>query len=61
MILFAGLAIFFTLLFYGGKPWQVSMLISLIVAPVCGVVELFSRRGTDTLTIHSRQPFWLCP
>ncbi|MEW5921677.1 MAG: phosphatidate cytidylyltransferase [Bacillota bacterium] len=51
MILVAGLAVFFTLLLYAGKPWYVSLLISLIVAPVCGVVELFSRRGTDTLTV----------
>jgi hypothetical protein len=26
-------------------------LISLAVAPLAGIVELFSRRGTDTLTV----------
>jgi phytol kinase len=51
MIVAAGLALFFTLLLYAGKPWYVSLLIAVIVAPVCGVVELFSRRGTDTLTV----------
>lgn len=51
MILFAGLATFFTLLIYAGKPWYTSLLISAIVAPVSGAVELFSRRGTDTLTV----------
>ena len=51
MILIAGLAIFFTLFFYAGKPWLPSMLISLLVAPVCGVIELFSRKGIDTLTV----------
>jgi phytol kinase len=51
MILVAGLALFFTLLCYAGKPWYVSLPIALIVAPVCGAVELFSRRGFDTLTV----------
>lgn len=51
MIITAGLASFFTLLCYAQKPWYVSLLISAVVAPVCGVVELFSRRGTDTLTV----------
>lgn len=51
MILAAGLALFLTLVFYAGKPVLSSALIAMIVAPVCGVVELFSKRGTDTLTV----------
>lgn len=51
MIVVAGAALFFTLLLYAGQSWQTSLLISVIVAPVCGMVELFSRRGTDTLTV----------
>jgi len=51
MVVVAAVALFLTLLFYGGKPWYISLLISLVVAPVCGVVELFSRRGLDTLTV----------
>lgn len=51
MMAAAGLALFLTLLLYAGKPWYVSLLIAVIVAPVCGVVELFSWRGTDTLTV----------
>lgn len=51
MILFAGLALFGTLVSYGGQSWLVSLIVALIVAPVCGVVELFSRRGSDTLTV----------
>lgn len=51
MIVVAGTALFYTLLLYAGKPWYVSFLIACVVAPVCGVVELFSRRGTDTLTV----------
>jgi phytol kinase len=51
MMVVAGAAAFFTLLIYGGQPWHVSLLVSVVVAPVCGVVELFSRKGTDTLTV----------
>lgn len=51
MIVFAGLAIFLTLLIYAGKAWYLSLLIAVLVAPVCGIIELFSRKGTDTLTV----------
>jgi phytol kinase len=51
MFIMAGLAIFFTLLLYAGYPWDVSFAVALLVAPVCAIVELISRRGTDTLTV----------
>lgn len=51
MMVVAGTALFYTLLLYAGKPWYVSLVISTVVAPVCGIVELFSRKGTDTLTV----------
>lgn len=51
MIVVATLATFITLLFYVDLSWYLSLLISAIVGPICGVVELFSRRGTDTLTV----------
>jgi phytol kinase len=51
MMVVAGAAAFFTLLIYGGQPWHTSLLVSVVIAPVCGVVELFSRKGTDTLTV----------
>ncbi len=51
MILAAGLAVFLTLLIYAGKPWYVSFTVSIMVAPVCGFIELFSRKGMDTLTV----------
>jgi phytol kinase len=51
MLIVAGLAIFFTLLIYAGQPWYVSLIIATLVAPVCAVVELFSSRGMDTLTV----------
>jgi phytol kinase len=51
MFVVAGLAIFFTLLIYAGHPWPVSLAGALLVAPVCAIVELFSHRGMDTLTV----------
>ncbi len=51
MVLTAFLAIFFTLLLYGRLSWYISLSIAFAAAPVCAVVELFSRRGTDTLTV----------
>jgi phytol kinase len=51
MMVTAGTALFYTLLLYAGKPWYVSLVVSMVVAPVCGIVELFSHRGTDTLTV----------
>lgn len=47
----AGLAIFLTFMFYAGQPWQVSLAVALLVAPISAVVELFSNRGMDTLTV----------
>lgn len=47
----AFLAIFLTLLFCSGFPWFACLLTALIAAPICAAVELFSRRGTDTLTV----------
>ncbi|MEW6663193.1 MAG: diacylglycerol/polyprenol kinase family protein [Bacillota bacterium] len=61
MVLFAGLAIFFTLWFYAGKPWYTSLFMSIMVAPVCGIVELFSRRGTDTLTVPLSAALMITP
>lgn len=51
MIIIAFIAIFVTLLFCSGLSWPVCLLIAFIVAPVSGMVELFSLRGTDTLTV----------
>ena len=51
MFVTAGLAIFFTFLIYAGQPWHVSLVVALLVAPVCAIVELFSNRGMDTLTV----------
>lgn len=51
MIGTAFLTTLFCLLFYSGLSWYICLLVSAIVAPICGLVELFSRRGTDTLTV----------
>lgn len=51
MILTAAVALFSTMFFYAGKPFSVSLVVSVVVAPLCGVVELFSRGGIDTLTV----------
>lgn len=61
MIIVAALAIFFSLVFYAQKPWTLALISSIVVAPVCGVVELFSRRGVDTLTVPLSAAFLLFP
>lgn len=45
------LAIFITTMIYTAAPWYLCFVIALLVAPVCAVVELFSRRGMDTITV----------
>ncbi len=61
MAVFAALAIFFTLITYGGQSWYVSLLIALLVAPLCGITELFSKRGSDTLTVPLSAAFSIMP
>lgn len=61
MFVVAGLAIFFTLLVYAGQPWYVCTAVALLVAPVCAAVELFSRRGMDTLTVPLSAAFAILP
>ena len=64
MIAVGAAATFATLLLYGGAPWWISLVAAALVAPVAGVVELFSRRGIDTLTVPLASaaalvPWWL--
>jgi phytol kinase len=64
MVAAGAAATFFTLLLYGGAPWWVSLGAAALVAPLAGVVELFSRRGFDTLTVPlvsaaALVPWWL--
>jgi len=61
MITAAALALFFTMLCYAGKPWYTSLVVSVVVAPVVGTVELFSRKGTDTFTVPLAAAFIIMP
>ncbi len=51
MATFAGVAFFLTLFFYVGLPWESSLAIAMIVAPLCALVELATRGGYDTFTV----------
>lgn len=44
-------AIFFTAWAYAVFPWYLCLLLAILVAPVCALVELVSHRGIDTLTV----------
>jgi dolichol kinase len=61
MYVVAGLSILLTLLIYAGQPWCVSFIVALLVAPVCAIVELFSPRGMDTLTVPLSAAFAILP
>jgi len=61
MYIVAGLATFFTLLLYAGQSWQMSLGIATLVAPVSATVEVFSRRGMDTLTVPLAVAFLVMP
>lgn len=61
MFVTAALAIFLTLLLYANHSWPVSLTVAVLVAPVCAVVELFSRRGMDTLTVPLAAALTLLP
>jgi dolichol kinase len=47
----AALALFFSLFLLTATPWYYCLIAALCVAPICSVVELFSRNGTDTITV----------
>lgn len=51
MFCVSGLAVLITLQLYATHTWLVSLAVSTVVALVCAIVELFSRRGMDTLTV----------
>ncbi len=61
MALAAAFALFLTLFLYAGKPWYTSLLLALVVAPVCAVIELFSVRGIDTITVPLSTAFLMLP
>ncbi|NLY18439.1 MAG: hypothetical protein GX045_05730 [Clostridiaceae bacterium] len=51
MFTLSSLAVFVTTLVYKIAPWYLCLVIALLVAAVCTVVELFSLRGSDTITV----------
>lgn len=51
MFIVSSLAIFITTMIYAIGPWYLCLAIALLVAPVCAIVELFSHRGSDTITV----------
>ena len=51
MVAFAAAAVFVTMLLYAQQTWWVSLLAAALAAPVAATIELFSRRGFDTLTV----------
>lgn len=51
MFVVAWLAIFITMMIYAVMPWYLCLLVALLVAPICAIVELFSKGGTDTITV----------
>ncbi len=61
MYIVAGVAIFFTLLTYAEQPWPVSLTVAALVAPVSAIVEVFSHRGMDTLTVPLSTAFAILP
>lgn len=61
MYIVAGLAILLTLLVYAGQSWQLSLSVATLVAPASATVELFSRRGMDTLTVPLSVAFMVTP
>ena len=64
MVVAGAIAAFVTLFVYGGAPWWVSLSAAASLAPLAGAVELFSHRGSDTLTVPLATaaglvPWWL--
>lgn len=51
MYMASSLAIFATMMLQGAGPWYLCLAVALMAALVCAVVELFSLRGSDTITV----------
>ena len=61
MTVVGGLALWLTLMLYAGMPWYAALLLASLVGPLCAAVELFSRCGTDTLTVPLSAALALTP
>ena len=49
-----------TLLLMSGHPWYISLVFSLIIAPVASLTELFTKKGWDTITVPVVSALVLC-
>jgi len=61
MVATAAVAAFVTLAAYGSTPWWLSVFAALSVALVAGGTELFSRDGSDTVTVPLASALALMP
>lgn len=44
-------ATFLALLLASGLPWYISLIFSVVIAPIAALTELFTKRGFDTITV----------
>ncbi|MBO5228365.1 MAG: hypothetical protein J6B39_05160, partial [Lachnospiraceae bacterium] len=51
---------FVTLIFMSGFAWPVVFAVSLVVAPIASLVELFTNKGLDTVTVPIAVSLLLC-
>ena len=48
------------LLFMSSLPWYVSVIFSLVIAPIASLTELFTKGGWDTVTVPAAASLILC-
>lgn len=51
MAIVSAIVIFGTLTFYVGMPWYQGLVVAIVVAPLSAIVELVSKKGSDTFTL----------
>lgn len=51
MVIVSGIVLLLSLMFYADLKWYETLLIALLVAPLSAIVELVSKKGSDTLTL----------
>jgi len=51
MLAFSFLGVFAAMAAGSSQPWYCCLAIAAVVAPICAIVELFSMRGMDTVTV----------
>jgi len=51
---------FVTLMFMSDFTWPVVLMVSLVIAPIASLVELFTKKGLDTITVPIAVCLLLC-